>query len=52
MKLFSFLKTPKICNLQPCANKHTFQMKTLEYKDDKTFFPIPCALRNKTVPRF
>ena len=49
MKLFSFPKTPKICDLQPCTNKRTFRMKkTLEYKDDK----IPCALRNKMVPRF
>ena len=35
MKLFSFFKTPKICDLQPCANKHTFRMKTLKYEDDK-----------------
>ena len=49
---FSFSKMPKICDLQPCTNKRTFQMKTLEYKDDEKNFQIPCASRNKTVPRF
>ena len=38
MNLFSFAKMPKICDLQPCANKRTFQMKTLEYEDDKKIF--------------
>ena len=38
MKLFSSPKTPKICNLQPCANKHTFLPKTLEYEDNKKIF--------------
>ena len=49
MKLFSFPKTLKIFDLQPCTNKHKFQMKTLECKDDKIDFPIPRALRNKMV---
>ena len=34
MKLFS---SPKIFDLQPCANKCTFRTKTLEYGDDKRF---------------
>ena len=38
MELFSFLETPKIRDLQPCANKHTYLTKTLEYRDDKKFF--------------
>ena len=46
-----FPNTPKICNFQPCANKRTYLMKTIKYKDDKKDFQIPQALRNKTVPR-
>ena len=38
IKLFSFPKMPKICDFQPCANKHTLRMQTLEYKDNKTIF--------------
>ena len=40
MKLFSFAKTPKICNFQPCANKRMFRMKALEYEDDKKIFEL------------
>ena len=36
--MISFVKMPKICDFQPCANKRTFQMKTLEYKDNKNIF--------------
>ena len=35
---FSFPKMPKICDFQPYANKRMFQMKTLEYEDDKKIF--------------
>ena len=38
VKLFSSPKMPKICDLQPCANKCTFRTKTLEYKDNKKIF--------------
>ena len=38
MELFSFLETPKIRDLQPCANKRTYLTKTLEYGDDKKIF--------------
>ena len=40
MKLFSFAKMPKICDLQPCANKRMFRTKTLEYEDDKILFEL------------
>ena len=52
MELFSFLEMPKICDLQPCANKRTYLTKTLEYGDDEKHFQIPRALRGKTIPRF
>ena len=52
MKLFSFPKTPKICDLQPSQTKRMFRMKKLKYEDDKKDFRIHCALRNKTVPSF
>ena len=51
MELFSFLETPKIRNLQPCANKRTYLTKTLEYGDDKKHFRFPRALRSKTISR-
>ena len=38
MELFSFLETPKIRDLQPCANKRTYLTKTLEYGDDENIF--------------
>ena len=38
MELFLFPKMPKVCNLQPYANKHTYLAKTLEYEDDKSIF--------------
>ena len=38
IELFSFLETPKICDLQPYANKCTYLTKTLEYGDDKNIF--------------
>ena len=38
MELFSFLETPKIRDLQPFANKHTYLTKALEYGDDKNIF--------------
>ena len=46
MKLFSAENL-----LSLTMRKHMFRMKTLEYEDIKNF-RIPCALRNKTVPRF
>ena len=38
IKLFSFNKTLKICDLQQCVNKCMFQTETLEYKDDAKIF--------------
>ena len=38
MELFSFLETPKIRDLQQCANKRTYLTKKLEYGDDKNIF--------------
>ena len=49
-ELFSFHKTPKIRDLQSCANKHTYLTKTLQYEDNKDF-RTPRALRSKTIPR-
>ena len=38
MNLFSFPKTQKNRDFQPCANKRMFRMKTLKYEDDKKTF--------------
>ena len=52
MKLFSFAKMSKSCDLQPCANKTHVSNENIRIQRQLKDFRIPCALRNKTVPRF